>query len=97
MTEALVETIQGVFKAGKAADNGFKKEAWLEASNAVIRVYQGPIRVGISASQYKNKQGDLMEKQKHWLVLSKQSGFGQEEDKERDIADKYIQERLNKS
>ena len=76
MTEALVETIYGVFKAGKAADNGFKKEAWLEASNAVIRVYQGPIGVGISASQCKNKWGDLKEKWKHWLVLSKQSGFG---------------------
>jgi hypothetical protein len=39
MTEALVECIYAVFKAGKAADNGFKKESWIDALEAVMRVY----------------------------------------------------------
>ena len=36
MIEALVECIYGVWKDGRAADNGFKKEAWIKASNAVM-------------------------------------------------------------
>ena len=39
----------------------------------------------------------MKEKWKHWLVLSEQSGFGWEEDKERYVADEYVWERLNKS
>ena len=45
MIEALVECIYGVWKDGRAADNGFKKEAWVEASKAVKRVYQGPLAI----------------------------------------------------
>ncbi len=60
MTEALVECIYRVFKDGKAADNGFKKEAWFEASAAVMRVYRGPLVIGWD--KCKNKWGDLKEK-----------------------------------
>ena len=60
MLEALVECIYSVFKDGKAADNGFKKESWVEALNAVMKVYKGPGEVGWD--KCKNKWGDLKEK-----------------------------------
>jgi hypothetical protein len=81
MIEALVECIYRVWKDGRAADNGFKKEAWMEASNAVQRVYQGPLT--IEWEKCKNKWTDLKEKWKHWLILSEMSGFGWDEEKER--------------
>jgi hypothetical protein len=46
MLEALVECVYSVFKDGRAADNRFKKESWVEASDAVMRVYKGPGVVG---------------------------------------------------
>jgi len=45
MIEALVECIYSVWKDGRAANNRFKKEAWVEASIAVTRVYQGPLAI----------------------------------------------------
>jgi hypothetical protein len=34
-----------VWKDGRAIDNGFKKEAWVEASNAILWVCQGPLAI----------------------------------------------------
>ena len=64
MTEALVECIYSVFKAGKAADNGFKKESWVEASDMVLKVYRGPLGESPTWEKCKNKWGDLKEKWK---------------------------------
>jgi hypothetical protein len=88
MIEALVECIYGVWKDGRATDNGFKKEAWMEASNAVQRVYQGLLT--IEWEKCKNKWTDLKEKWKHWLILSEMSGFGWDEEKERYKAHDYV-------
>ena len=60
MIKALVECIYGVWKDGRAADNGFKKEAWIEASNAVMQVYQGSLP--IKWEKCKNKWNNLKEK-----------------------------------
>jgi hypothetical protein len=95
MIKALVECIYGVWKDGRSADNGFKKEAWVEASNAVQRVYQGLLT--IEWEKCKNKWTDLKEKWKHWLILSDMSGFGWDNEKERYEVDDYVWESLNKS
>jgi hypothetical protein len=95
MTEALVECIYGVWKDGKASDNGFKKEVWIQASEAVMRAYDGPLVIGWD--KCKNKWGDLKEKWKHWLNLSEMSGFGWNDEKEKFEAYDYVWERLNKS
>jgi hypothetical protein len=96
MIEALVECIYGVWKDGRASDNGFKKEVWVEASNAVQRVYRG-LPLTIEWEKCKNKWTDLKEKWKHWLVLSDQSGFGWNDDTERYEAADYVWDNLNKS
>lgn len=95
MTEALIEWLYGVFKDGRAADNGFKKEAFAGAAAAVEKVCTS----GASPSwdKCKNKWGDLKEKWKHWLVLSEMSGFRQNKEKEKYEAYDYVQENLNKS
>ena len=95
MIEALVECIYGVWKDGRAADNGFKKEAWIEASNAVMQVYQGSLP--IEWEKCKNKWNNLKEKWKHWLILLDMSGFGWDEEKERYEAHNYVWDNLNKS
>jgi hypothetical protein len=95
MIEALAEYIYGVWKDGRAADNGFKREVWIEAANVVARVYQGSLPV--TYDKCKNKWGDLKEKWKHWLVLSDQSGFGWKEEKEKFEAHDYVWENLNKT
>jgi hypothetical protein len=51
--EALVECIYIVWKDRRAADNGFKTEVWLEALDAVMRIYKGPRLVG--SNKCKNK------------------------------------------
>jgi hypothetical protein len=63
MIEALVECIYGVWKDGRAIDNGFKKEAWVEASIAITWVYRG--LMAIEWDKCKNKWIDLKEKWKH--------------------------------
>jgi len=63
MIEALVECIYGVWKDSRATDNRFKKEAWIKASNAVQRVYQGLLT--IEWEKCKNKWTDLKEKWKY--------------------------------
>ena len=68
MTEALVECIYGVWKEGRAAENGFKKDVWVETSEAVMRIHKGPLIVGWD--KCKNKWGDLKKKWKHWVILS---------------------------
>jgi Myb/SANT-like DNA-binding domain len=95
MIEALVECIYRVWKDGRAANNGFKKEAWVEASIAVTRVYQGPL--AIEWDKCKNKWTDLKEKWKHWLILLEMSSFGWDEGKKRYKAHDYVWESLNKS
>jgi hypothetical protein len=95
MIEALVECIYKVWKDGRAADNGFKKDVWAEVSEAVMRVYKGSLVIGWD--KCKNKWGDLKEKWKHWLILSEMSGFGWSEEKERYEAYDYVWENLNKS
>ena len=79
----------------RAAENGFKKEAWVEASIAVTRVYQGPS--AIEWDKCKNKWTDLKEKWKHWLILSEMPGFGWDEEKEKYKAHYYVWDSLNKS
>jgi hypothetical protein len=95
MVEALIEWLYGVFKDGKAADSGFKKEAFTGAAAAVEKVCTS----GTSPSwdKCKNKWGDFKEKWKHWLVLSEMSGFGWNEEKEKYEAYDYVWENLNKS
>jgi hypothetical protein len=95
MIEALVECIYSVWKDGRSADNGYKKEAWIEASNAVSQVYRGASST-IEWEKCKNKWTDLKEKWKHWVILSEQSGFGWDNIKERYEADDYVWENLNK-
>jgi hypothetical protein len=43
MIEALIECIYKVWKDSRAANNRFKKEAWIKASDAVSKVYQGTL------------------------------------------------------
>jgi hypothetical protein len=74
MTEARIEWLYSVFKDGRAADNGFKKEAFAGAVAAVEKVCTSG--ASLSWDKCKNKWGDLKEKWKHWLVLSEMSGFG---------------------
>jgi len=62
------------FKDGRAADNGFKKEAFAGAAAAVEKVCTSG--ASLSWDKCKKKWGDLKEKWKHWLVLSEMSGFG---------------------
>ena len=45
MIKALVKCIYKVQKDSKATNNKFKKEAWIEASNAVQQVYQGLLTI----------------------------------------------------
>ena len=95
MIEALVGCIYGVWKDGRATDNGFKKEAQIEASDALSRVYQSPLV--IEWEKCKNKWTDLKEKWKHQLILLEMSSFEWDEEKERYKAYDYVWDGLNKS
>ena len=98
MKEALLETLLEQCRAGKRADSGFKKEAWVE----VVRKVQGVIRQSLlpilTVAQYKSKADQVSKEelyyyntntiqfksmQKEWNTLSNQSGFGF--DKETDL------------
>jgi hypothetical protein len=95
MEEALVEYLYKVWLDGRASDNGFKKEIFMETAMAVNRVAGGILEV--NWDKCKNKWGYYKEKWKHWMILSQMSGFGWSEEREKYKAYEYVWNNLNKA
>jgi hypothetical protein len=95
MEEALVEYLYKVWLDGRASDNGFKKEIFMETAIAVNRVARD--RPELNWDKCKNKWGDYKEKWKHWMILSQMSGFGWSEEREKYEAYEYVWNNLNKA
>jgi hypothetical protein len=95
MQERLIETFFEVFQAGRGADNSFKKATFELAASKVRRAYKGTVTV--TSDKVKNKWQDLKGKWAHWKLLSEQSGFGWDKEKELFEAYNYVWDALNKS
>jgi hypothetical protein len=77
MTVALLHTLLDQTRAGKRADSGWKKEAWVTVLAAVQEVYLGPVR--IEEKQVKSRLEWFKGTWKEWLALEGNSGFGWDE------------------
>jgi hypothetical protein len=77
MHTTLLESLVEQCRAGKRADSGFKKEAWIAVLIAVQVVYSGPIR--IQESQAKTRIDWCKGLWKEWCSLEENSGFGWDE------------------
>jgi hypothetical protein len=77
MHSTLLYTLVEQCRAGKRADSGFKKEAWVVVLRAVQAVYSGPIK--IQESQAKTRIDWCKALWKEWCSLEENSGFGWDE------------------
>lgn len=81
MTRAMLEEMLNQVVAGKAADNGFKKEAWKEIVAAIqphcLQIDEaGNCRI-VTQRQASNKRSELKTAHAEWWALQKESsGFG---------------------
>jgi hypothetical protein len=77
MHRALLEGLLEQCRAGKRADSGFKKEAWVTILPAVQAAYIGPIQIHVL--QLKSRIDWCKAVWKEWCSLEDNSGFGWDE------------------
>jgi hypothetical protein len=75
MQEALLVTLLDQCRAGKRADSGFKKEAWVAVLVAVQAITTSPI----NEKQAKSRIDWFKSMWKEWCALEDNSGFGWDE------------------
>jgi hypothetical protein len=75
MQEALLVTLLDQCRAGKRADSGFKKEAWV----AVLVAVQAITTASINEKQVKSRIDWFKSMWKEWCALEDNSGFGWDE------------------
>jgi hypothetical protein len=75
MQEALLVTLLDQCRAGKRADSGFKKEAWVAVLVAVQAITISPI----NEKQAKSRIDWFKSMWKEWCALEDNSGFGWDE------------------
>jgi hypothetical protein len=88
MKEQLVDTLFEVFQAGGGSDNSFKNAVFELAATNVRKAYKGSATVTLG--KVKNKWGDFKKKWNYWKLLSEQSSFGWDEEKELFQAYDYV-------
>jgi hypothetical protein len=72
MQDALLNTLLDQCRAGKRADSGFKKEAWV----TVLAAVQATTTSSVNEKQVKSRIDWLKCLWKEWLSLQDNSGFG---------------------